>query len=198
VASSIEWEELFGYLEGGEIGHGLFGSSPLTSPKPTPPPSPAQKPTSLGTRDLPPFPSLFSPDVPLLAPPAFASTPPEPSEPGIAENVHKKHRSNKQRSRKKRARDREDQRKAQEGHALPYEVRPATRQKHVHTSKNTDAKINMAGIPISLPGYIGLRGDGDKTAYRLDDVTGEGSRFKFKLQKWNGRYVAPALPSPHH
>src|ERR1700723_2506607 len=35
VASSIKWEEMFGCLDSGGVGIGLFSTSPLTSPEPT-------------------------------------------------------------------------------------------------------------------------------------------------------------------
>jgi hypothetical protein len=44
------------------------------------------------------------------------------------------------------------------------------------------------GIPISLPSYIGLcdmEEQKDRAEYSLDDLVGEGSHFKFKLQKWD-------------
>jgi hypothetical protein len=59
----------------------------------------------------------------------------------------------------------------------------------VHGSEAADAKLDLASISISDPGYISLRDAEelkDKTAYKLDDVVGESSRFKFKLQKWDG------------
>ncbi|KAF8230341.1 hypothetical protein L208DRAFT_1144068, partial [Tricholoma matsutake] len=42
--------------------------------------------------------------------------------------------------------------------------------------------------------YIGLCNTEelkDKTAYKLDDLVGENSSFKFKLQKWDGRKSIP-------
>jgi hypothetical protein len=170
---SIEREEMFGYLDGGEIGCGLFSDSPLTTPEPTPPPSPTEKP--------PPFP----PD-PHLVPEETAST-----SAGRMENVGKKHGSNKKRSHAKRKRDRAEKRKEREAGVHPYEVRPATRQKLHNTNlKAIDARLDLTDISISAPGYIGLRDTEelkDKTAYELDDLVGENSRFKFKLQKWDGR-----------
>jgi hypothetical protein len=83
-----------------------------------------------------------------------------------------------------------EQRKEHEVGVHPYEVRPATRQKHVHGSEAADAKVDLMGLSISAPGYIGVHGTKelkDKTAYKLDDLVGENSRFKFKLQKWEGR-----------
>ncbi|KAF8240778.1 hypothetical protein L208DRAFT_1230720 [Tricholoma matsutake] len=49
-------------------------------------------------------------------------------------------------------------------------------------------------ISISAPGYIGLCDTEelkDKTTYGLDDLVGENSHFKFKLQKWDGRKSIP-------
>ena len=62
LASSIIQEELLGHLDSGEMGCGLFSTSPLTSPETTPPPSPAQQPTLLGGTDIPSIGSLSPPD----------------------------------------------------------------------------------------------------------------------------------------
>jgi hypothetical protein len=181
IALSIEKEEKFGHLDSGEIGRGLFSDSPLTTPEPTPPPSPTQKPNSLDDPNLPPFP----PD-PQSVPGETASI-----SAGRLENAGKKYGSNKKRSHAKRKRDRAERRKEREAGAHPYNVRPATRQKlHNSNLKAIDAKLDLTDISISAPGYIGLRDAEelkDKTAYRLDDLVGENSRFKFKLQKWDGR-----------
>ena len=181
IALSIEKEEKFGHLDSGEIGCGLFSDSPLTTPEPTPPPSPTEKPASLDDHNFPPFPRD-----PSSVPGEIAST-----SAGRLENAGKKYGSNKQRSHAKRKRDRAEQRKEREAGAHPYEVRAATRQKlHNSNLKAIDAKLDLTDIPISAPGYIGLRDtkeSKDKTAYKLDDLVGENSRFKFKLKKWDGR-----------
>jgi hypothetical protein len=70
-----------------------------------------------------------------------------------------------------------------------HKVRLASCKKHVHGSKATDAKLELTDIPTSAPGYIGLHDTQelkDKTAYKLDDLVGENSHFKFNLQKWDG------------
>jgi hypothetical protein len=68
MALSIEREEIMGYLDSGEIGHGLFGDSdsepPLTTPEPTPPSSPTQKPmANLDAHNFLPFPPHFPLDL---------------------------------------------------------------------------------------------------------------------------------------
>jgi hypothetical protein len=186
MASSIEREEMFGYLDSGAIGRGLFSDSPFTTPEPTPPPSPTQEQTSLDDQNPLPSPPHFPPDR-QSAHGETAST--SAGRLGNVEGAGKKYGSNKKRSRAKRKRDRAEQRKEREAGVHPYEVRPATRQKHVHGSEAADAKLDLAGISISDPGYISLRDAEelkDKTAYKLDDLVGESSRFKFKLQKWDG------------
>ena len=186
MASSIEREEIFGYLDGGAIGRGLFSDSPLTTPEPTPPPSPSPEQTFLDDQNPPPFPPHFPPDH-QLAPGETAPT--SGGQLGKVEGAGKKYGSNKKRSHAKRKRDRAEQQKECEAGVHPYEVRPATRQKHVHGSEATDVRIDLAGLSISAPGYIGVCGTEelkDKTAYKLDDLVGGNSRFKFKLQKWEG------------
>ena len=102
----------------------------------------------------------------------------------------KKCGSNKKQGHAKWKCDRAEQRKEHEARVQPYEVCPASCMKHVHGSKAADAQLKLADIPILAPGYVGLHDTHelkDKTAYKLDDLVGENSRFKFKLQKWDGR-----------
>jgi hypothetical protein len=177
---SIEKEELFGYLDCGDIGCGLFSGSPLTSPEPTPPPSPFQQPTSLD--------SPLSPPEPLPMPGDSSST--AAGLPGEAKKADGRYRSNKTRSHAKRKRERANERKEREAGGQPYDARASTRLKHVHQSDPVEADVNLADIPISDPGYIGLRDAKelkDRTKYALDDLVGAGSHFKFKLLKWDGR-----------
>jgi hypothetical protein len=186
MASSNEREEMFGYLDSGAIGSGLFSDSPLTTPEPTPPPSPTQKPTFLDRHNPPPLLMHFTQDR-QSAPRGTTSTSAGQFDKVGSEG--KKYGSNKKRGHAKRKRDRAEQRKEREAGVQSYEVRPASRKKHVHGSKAADAQLELADIPISAPGYVGLRDTQelkDRTAYRLDDLVGENSRFKFKLQKWDG------------
>jgi hypothetical protein len=118
VALSIETEEMFGYLDSGEIGRGLFSDSPLTTPEPTPPPSPTQKSISLDDHNPLPFP----PDPQSVAG-KTAST--SSGRLGKVENADKKYGSNKKLSHAKRKCDRAEQRKEREAGVHPYEVRPA-------------------------------------------------------------------------
>ena len=187
MASSIEREELFGYLDSGEIGSGgLFSDSPLTTPEPMPPPSP-----TLDDHNSTPEP--FTPHFildPQPAPGETASTFAGRLPMGEVEGTGKKYGSNKRRSHAKQKRERAEQRKEREATVGPYEVWPATCQKDIHNSKAVDTALDLAGVPISAPGYIGLRDTEelkDKAAYKLDDLVGESSCFKFKLQKWDGR-----------
>jgi hypothetical protein len=94
MASSIKKEELFGYLDGREIGHGLFSDSPLTSPEPTPPTSPAQQPTLLDSQDRPSIDRLSPPDS--QVPGHSASAAADPS--GTVKKAGKKYCSSKIRS----------------------------------------------------------------------------------------------------
>jgi hypothetical protein len=187
LESSIAREELIGHLDSGETGCGLFSASPLTSPEPTPPPSPAQQPTLLDSEDLPSIGPILAPD-PQRMPEDSSSTVVDP--PDGAKKAERRYRSNKMRSHAKRKRERANERKEREAGGQPYEVRPSTRLKHVHQSDVVNTKVNLADMPISAPGYIGVRDTAeqkDTTKHTLDDLIGEGSRFKFKLQKWDGR-----------
>lgn len=187
LASAIRSEELFGYMDGGEIGNGLFSNSPLTSPDPTPPPSPAQRSTALEGQDLPPVCSLSPPDSQQM----LGSSSSKVTDPaGEAKKVGRRYVSNKKRSHGKRKRERVNERKEREAGGQPYNVRASTRLKHVRQSNAVDAAVNLADIPISAPGYIGLCTPGeqdDRVQYTLDGLVGPDSCFKFKLQKWDGR-----------
>ena len=95
-----------------------------------------------------------------------------------------RYRSNKMRSHVKR------KRMEREAGGLPYKVCAPTHLKHVHPSSAINANLNLADIPISAPGYIGLCDksvEKDTAAYRLEDLVREGSWFKFTYQKWDGR-----------
>jgi hypothetical protein len=109
---------------------------------------------------------------------------------GRNEGLGRKYLSNKVKSHAKRKRARASQAKEREAGGRPYDVHPSTRLKHTHHSSAVDTEVKFEDIPISLPGYIGLRStkeQSDRAEYTLDDLIGEGSRFKFKLQKWDGR-----------
>ena len=181
---SIKREEICGHLDNREIGYGLYSDSPLTTPEPTPPQSPTQKLTS--TLDNPPH---FPLD---LSHPAAVGDSASPSAGQVnkVENKGKKYKSNKKRSHAKRKLDRAERRKEHEANAHPYEPCPATRQTHICTSNTVRTGLDLAGIPISKPGFIGLRDMEevkDTGVYMLQDMVGPNSRFKFKLQKWDGR-----------
>ena len=180
-------EEKYGHLDSGEVGYSLFGDSPLTTPELTPPPSPALPSTSLDGLGHPlvGLPALPDPPPMLGDSPSIAADPP-----GNGKTAGKKHRSNKMRSHAKRKRARANERTEREEGGLPYDVRASTRLKHVHPSIAVHTNLNLADIPISAPGYIGLRDknvEKDATKYKLEDLVGGGSRFKFKYQKWDGR-----------
>jgi hypothetical protein len=187
LASSIVQEELLGHLDSGEMGCGLFSTSPLTSPETTAPPSPAQQPTLLDGTDIP---SIGS-----LSPPNPERMPGESSAavcdlPGTVTKADKRYRSNKTRSHAKRTRARANERKEREAGGQPYEVRASSRLKHVHQSNALNADVSLTDMPISAPGYIGVRDTAeqkDTRDYQLGDLIGEGSRFKFQLKKWDGR-----------
>jgi len=106
------------------------------------------------------------------------------------ENMGRKYSSTKRRGHVKQKCDRAEWHKEHEARAHPYEVCPATHQKHVHGSTAVDTKLDLMGISIMAFGYIGLCDAEelkDKTAYKLDNLVGKNSCFKFKLQKWDGR-----------
>ena len=187
LALSIEMEEQYSHLDCRELGYSLFSSSPLISPEPTPPPSPSHQPTPLDGLDLPSI-SLPSPPDPQQMPRDSSAA---VESPGGVKSAGR-YRSNKMRSHAKRKRERANERMEREAGGLPYEVRAPTRLKYVHPSSAVNANLNLADIPISAPGYIGLRDksvEKDTAAYRLEDLVGEGSRFKFTYQKWDGRWA---------
>jgi hypothetical protein len=150
LALSIEKEELFGHLDSGEIGDGLFSGSPLTTPDLTPPPSPAQQPTLLESQDLPSVGPLSPPDHQQL-PGDSSSTAAGPPGEDVLEKAGMKYRSNKIRCHAKRKRERANERKKREGGGQPYDVRASTRLKHVHQPIAVSTEVNLAGIPISAP-----------------------------------------------
>jgi hypothetical protein len=110
--------------------------------------------------------------------------------PGDVKKAGQKYHSQKTRSHAKRKRERANEWKEREAGGQPYDVRASTHLKHMDQSNTVDAEVNISDIPISAPGYIGLRDakeQKDRVEYALDDLVGEGSHFKFKLQSWDGQ-----------
>ena len=125
LALSIEMEEQYGHLDCGEVGYGLFSSSPLTSPEPTPPPSPSHQPTPLDGLDLPSIRLPLPPDPQQMPRDSSAAV----ESPGGVKSAGR-YCSNKMRSHAKRKREGANERMERKAGGLPYEVRAPTRLKH--------------------------------------------------------------------
>jgi hypothetical protein len=109
---------------------------------------------------------------------------------GNMKKADKRYCSNRMRSHAKWKCERANEQKEQEAGGQPYKVCTSTCLKHVHQSNTINADISLTGMPISAPGYIGVWDTAeqkDTREYPLDDLIGEGSHFKFKLKKWDGR-----------
>jgi len=160
---------------------GLLDLSPLSSPEPTPPPSPllciameleagdgdGDNGDNDDTRGWDPLPKFSLPPTSTLTPSALKKA--------------KKRAKNHLNRRGRRERDREEN------------------FANVQSRPNRDSKIISSGTPIVCQtdasmasrvgtGYTGRNDEGRSTSlFTLDDLVGEGSKWGFRLQQWNGR-----------
>jgi hypothetical protein len=171
LEQSLEDEELYGHLDCPDVDV-TFSLSPPTSPEPSPPPSP------------PPFPKAAAAPVPLDLDPSGVLPLPSQSSTSKKRNRTTKSRNKKQ-SHDNRKRKRESRREERE--EQPYQVRDATRKKHVETSKPLDANLNLKDVPIASTGYVGTWSPAERVSYTLDDLVGKDSRFQFDLVEWDGK-----------
>ncbi|KAI5895152.1 uncharacterized protein SCHCODRAFT_02598331 [Schizophyllum commune H4-8] len=74
------------------------------------------------------------------------------------------------------------------------EVRESTRRKYIDNAEPLSTGIRLTGLRVTRTGYTAMR---DATLqgrpYRLDELVGPQSKFKFNLVPWNGRKPVPLL-----
>jgi hypothetical protein len=68
-----------------------------------------------------------------------------------------------------------------------YSIKPALVNKHIRTAKGISTSLNASKLRHTSTAYGGIVGGGGEKVHRLEELIGESSSFKFKLQRWDGR-----------
>ena len=67
-------------------------------------------------------------------------------------------------------------------------VKPRVINKHVRPALAVDVKFDAMKLRHVKSAYTGGRFKGNaKRVYRLDELVGDDSKFKFRLETWDGR-----------
>jgi hypothetical protein len=100
---------------------------------------------------------------------------------GSVEDIRRKKRANAKRAVKRL----EHKRAAPYG---DYSVKPHAINKYVRSATAIDAKLDAIKLRHTKQAYTGGRlRSNPRRVYRLDELVGEDSLFKFKLEPWDGR-----------
>lgn len=103
-------------------------------------------------------------------------------------SAEKRKARNKRSARAIRKRKRVEERDARETKGpAGYELRPRTRSKHFKKAEGLGSEYAGEEFPIAKTGYVAVRQSKSSTAYRLSDLVGPKSRFRFDLVEWDGR-----------
>jgi hypothetical protein len=68
-----------------------------------------------------------------------------------------------------------------------YSIKPALVNKHIRTAQSISTPLNVSKLRHTNTAYGGIAGESGDRVYRLEELIGENSHFKFKLQRWDGR-----------
>jgi hypothetical protein len=175
----------------------LPNSSPC-SPQ-LPPWSPFSSPTPLSpipdelTQPSQPGPSNALASIPSL-PPNTLSTPiipHKPSAPPPRKPLKHTHGSVEDIRRKNRGKSKRAIKRLEEKRAAPYglyAVKPNALNRHVRSATAIKTTLNPRKLGATKSGWTGTRDQGGyKRVFTLDEMVGETSIFKFKLERWDGR-----------
>lgn len=137
-----------------------------------------------------PFPDSTAPHSTSTAAPLPTSPAPKPSRKEWRRIKEKRHKSAKRDAKKLLLQASSSQGALLANHAL------VTR--HLEAAVNAhQTALASADLPHTATGYQGLKGDGEeKRLFGLEELVGEGSRFGFDLERWDGRCV-PYIPFTH-
>ncbi|KAL1657752.1 hypothetical protein GGF50DRAFT_28540, partial [Schizophyllum commune] len=128
--------------------------------------------------------------------PAPRSPSPSPPRPPLTPHGGQKYHS-KKRSKAIRRRKRKLAQEALDAADAEPEVRPATRRKHVGGAEAIARPIALEHLAVSKTGYAAMRepkqGRTQHRTYRLKDMVGPNSRWKFDLLRWAGRKTIPFI-----
>ncbi|TRM64738.1 hypothetical protein BD626DRAFT_399710, partial [Schizophyllum amplum] len=122
--------------------------------------------------------------------PAMPTPPLPPAHANRTRHGHKRAKALRQRNRK-RAREDADANEADS------EVRLGTRRKHIAAAEPIVRQIAMQKLRVTRTGYTAMRdttkGKKHHRVYRLQDMVGPDSLFKFELYEWDGRKTVPIV-----
>lgn len=94
---------------------------------------------------------------------------------------------------------RANQRRQLQNESFSHHTRQSTTyDKYISTAKPILTPMSTSNAPVTKSGFVG-RDDRTRSRgqYRLEDVVGEASTFKFRLQTWDGRHAHFPTPSPN-
>jgi len=75
-----------------------------------------------------------------------------------------------------------------------HKPRSSTYNKYVATATPIVTPMSTATARVAKSAFVGLDDRiRSQTAHKLEDVVGEGSRYNFTLQTWDGRFIHPSL-----
>jgi hypothetical protein len=151
---------------------------------PSPGPSNPANPTAPALPSFPPDPPVLTPhQTPLPSTPTPSAQAPKRT-PGSADDIRRKRRGNQKRA----------MRRLEEKRAAPYGdyiVKPRIINKYIRPAIAIDVKFDALKLRHTKSAYTGGRlKSAARRVYSLDELVGGGSKFKFKLEKWDGRWVA--------
>ncbi|KDR65536.1 hypothetical protein GALMADRAFT_17261, partial [Galerina marginata CBS 339.88] len=86
-------------------------------------------------------------------------------------------------------RNRKKKKGAQEG----YTPAPQLAKKQLSSSQVVSPAYSTNSFGIASTGYVSPRTINSSTAYRLDQLVGPSSKFKFRLQKWDAQAPIPIV-----
>ena len=138
----------------------------------------------------PPLPSLAPPEAkqPLFSQPGpLAPYPPHPPAREVPKYLHG---STEDCLRKKRGHTKRAIQRMEAKRAAPhgfYAVKPAVLNHHVRPAIAINSNLNTSKLKPTKNSWTGVRDKGGyKRVFTLNEMVGEGSIFKFRLEQWNG------------
>lgn len=168
--------------------------SPLTTPDSSPDSSPASLPTTSALEPLPTDLSLLATSNLFSSPPPTTHTAPL-KKTELKSNGSKKCATKLERRKARqhaiqkawRQKKRAEERDAIDNH---YVARPNAYRKHVLSAASIKSTWDASNAAVSKTAFVATRAKPRaKKQYRLDEMVGEKSKFKYRRVEWDGRYV---------
>ena len=171
-----------------DLRRALFSLSPLSSPASTPPSSPgptSHQPLQTDVEEFRPQSGPSHTKVTTPSDTASMNYPQTPSATGTSKRKAKLKRTSKTRRDRGRA-----NKKASKSFAA-YKTTSRLISRHVDSSHQITCDTAASELKnIASTGFVGLDdGSRSKVVYKLEDLVGDQSRFRFQLHRWCGGYV---------